>query len=194
VLVGVLIVIAGWGFFAWAFHPRGVDLYKPTAAESRVASTTVPIPAAGCVAFAHVRRTTAIAADETAFGFLNPTATPAKATKALSALHTALTNAMRYAQGPMRQRLRNADLSAIAADFEIASWHGVVPKNVLLAPVPLAGDPSMKLAQMRENGYTELRVAERLLASTCGGRLAPPAERVLFPPTRVSTTTSQHHR
>jgi hypothetical protein len=175
----LLIAVAGSVFVLVALRPKRLDLYKPTADESRAAATTVPIPAAGCATFARVEKATAIAADETAFG-RNPTATPAKARKALSELHVALANAERYAQGPMRQRLRNADLSIVGAQFAIAAWRGVVPKNEFVTPLTIAGDPGDRLSQMRVTGYTHLRVAERLLGSTCGGRLAPDADRVLF--------------
>jgi hypothetical protein len=174
-VAAVLVVVAS------TLRPRPVDPYKPTPAESRAAATTVPIPVAACATFVQVEKATAIAADETAFGF-NPNATPAKAKKALGGLHLALANAMRYAPGPMQQRLRNADLSVVGSLFAIAAWHGVVPKGVLVGPIPMSGNPGSGLTQMRVDGYTHLRVAERLLGSTCGGRLAPDAERVLFFP------------
>jgi hypothetical protein len=192
VIVGVLplTALAGLLFIADALRPRPLDLYKPTAAESRAATTTIPIPVAGCASFVRVEKATAIAADETAFGW-NPKATPAKARKALSELHVALANAMRYAQGPMRQRLSNADLSIVGAQFAIASWHGVVPQHELVTPVSIDGGFSDTLSQMRVIGYTHLRVAERLLGSTCGGRLAPDADRILPAQLRYPTSTDQ---
>ena len=190
VIVGVLLLtaIAGLLFVADALRPRQLDLYKPTAAESRAAATTIPIPAAGCASFVRVETATVIAADQTAFGW-NPKATPAKARKALSELHIALADAMRYAPGPMRQRLSDADLAIVGAQFAIASWHGVVPQHELVTPVSIDGVPSDTLSQMRVLGYTHLRVAERLLGTTCGGRLAPDAERILPAQLRYPTST-----
>jgi hypothetical protein len=155
------------------------DAYRPTAAETQAAATTVPIRPAGCATFVRVERTAEIASDATAFGF-NPEATPARAQLALHWFDGALVAAYGPAEGPMRARLRNVDAQVALARERVAEWHGVIPRD--------AG--GIALFGIRNDAYTQLRIAQRLLGDSCGGRLAPTADRVLFgPPFPMFSTT-----
>lgn len=159
-----------------------VDAYKPTAAEARAAASTTPIRPSGCAAFARVEKSSEVAADASAFG-LNPKATPAGAQAALARLDLALRAAYNPARGPMQQRLRNADAQVLVARRMITTWHGVVPQTSRFFGGPLFN--------VRNNAYTQLRIAQRLLGRSCRGRLVPSAERVLIgPPYPMFTTTT----
>jgi hypothetical protein len=176
-IVGLLVLVT----VSFAQFKIGGDAYRPTAAETQAAATTVPIRPAGCTAFVRVEQTAEIASDATAFGF-NPEATPARAQLALHWFDGALVAAYGPAEGPMRGRLRNVDAQVALARERIAEWRGVIPKD--------AGGTA--LFNIRDDAYTQLRIAQRLLGRSCGGRLAPTAERVLFgPPFPMFSTTTR---
>jgi len=178
----VLIVLVAVALSHFKFGIANVDAYKPTAAEARAAATTTPIRPSGCAAFARVEKSSELEADATAFEF-NPKASPAGAQAALARLDHALRAAYNPAQGPMQQRLRNADTDVLLARRMITTWHGVVPQSSRIFGGPLLN--------VRNDAYTQLRIAQRLLGRSCGGRLVPSAERVLLgPPYPMFATTT----
>lgn len=173
------LVLVGWAVATLSNVDAGLaqDIYKPTADEVRAAATTVPISASGCASFADVEAATIRAADATAYFWLalsGNSPTPAESLRALDNLRAKLTTGMRYARGPMNTRLDNVLRHVTAAEDEIRSWRGVVPET--------SSSAWERISTIRNKAYTELRIAERLLGTTCGGKLAPDASRVLFGP------------
>lgn len=145
----------------WSFDR--VDKYRPTAAELRASATTVPPSSAQCRALRPLYRATGRVAGATAFS-LNGQTTPDRALVELVVLDRALAQATRAARDPVRNRFVRADQRLHDAEAVLGRWRRATLDARSRSQI------DKQLATSIDAGYTDLRVAERLLGDACGSR------------------------
>lgn len=180
-VAGVVVAFGGLAFFGVAYVVSNIrfnvgqpmDRYRPTAAEARASATTVPLDTNACAALRPVYRSTGRVGAATFFA-PGSNATAQGALVELSGLHLALQRAEPLVGRPLRARLDAADQHVHEAETVIEGWRGTVPKDTdsLLTDT--------RLNDIETDGYTDLRIAERLLGGACAGRLVPDGGTMMF--------------
>src|SRR4051812_42126117 len=146
----------------------GIDLFpSATKQELATAATTVPPTHADCVAFRRV------ADAGTVVGKVNFGANTGsnfasyrdRLSRGLITYDVGLRAAIAAARGPLRAHLVQAERAVLAGLTRIRR-----------ATAPTDYDPARESLK----GYEELRIAQQLLRSRCGGRLAPRVDEALL--------------